>query len=85
MKKADPASRTVCKDGPAAGAKDPRPDNPTISRVMTCQNVTMTQFAAELQYYALDYIKTPVLRTRLTHIQICRRCTQIYRGSISIP
>ena len=61
MKKADPASRTVCKDGPAADGKDPRAGNPTISRVMTCQNVTMSQFAAELQYYALDYIKTPVL------------------------
>jgi uncharacterized protein (TIGR03435 family) len=61
MKKADPASRTVCKDGPAADGKDPRTGNPTISRVMTCQNVTMTQFAAELQYYALDYVKTPVL------------------------
>jgi uncharacterized protein (TIGR03435 family) len=61
MKKADPANRTSCKEGPAPGAKDPRATNPTLSEVVTCQNVTMAQFASEIQYYARDYIKTPVL------------------------
>jgi uncharacterized protein (TIGR03435 family) len=61
MKKADPANRTSCKEAPGDDGKDPRTANPNISRIMTCQNVTMTQFAAELQYYALDYVKTPVL------------------------
>ena len=61
MKKADPANRTSCKDGPPAGEKDPRIANPTIARVVTCQNITMSQFATEIQGYALDYIKTPVL------------------------
>ena len=61
MKKADPANRTSCKEGPAPGAKDPRATNPILSEVVTCQNVTMAQFASEIQYYARDYIKTPVL------------------------
>jgi uncharacterized protein (TIGR03435 family) len=61
LKKADPANRTSCKEGPASGAKDPRATNPILSEVVTCQNVTMAQFASEIQYYARDYIKTPVL------------------------
>jgi uncharacterized protein (TIGR03435 family) len=61
LKKADPANRTSCEEGPAPGAKDPRATNPILSEVVTCQNVTMTQFASEIQYYARDYIKTPVL------------------------
>jgi uncharacterized protein (TIGR03435 family) len=61
LKKADPANRTSCKEGPAPGAKDPRATNPILSEVVTCQNVTMAQFASEIQYYARDYIKTPVL------------------------
>jgi len=66
MKKADPASRTFCKEGPGPDGKDPRIANPILSRLVTCQHITLTQFAAELQHYALDYIKTPVLN--LTHL-----------------
>jgi uncharacterized protein (TIGR03435 family) len=43
MKKADPASRTSCKNAPAP------PGAPPGSRVLTCQNVTMAQFAERLQ------------------------------------
>jgi len=43
MKKADPESRTYCRNSNApAGA-------PPGSRVLTCQNVTMAQFAERLQ------------------------------------
>jgi uncharacterized protein (TIGR03435 family) len=43
MKKADPESRTSCKNGNApVGA-------PPGSRVLTCQNITMAQFAERLQ------------------------------------
>lgn len=63
MKKADPAARTYCDARPPAGEKDPRTPNPIRSHLMTCQNVTMDQFAAELQGYALDYIKMPVLNS----------------------
>jgi uncharacterized protein (TIGR03435 family) len=46
MKKADPASRTSCKTAPApAGA-------PPGSMLLTCQNVTMAQFADRLQNMA---------------------------------
>ena len=46
MKKADPESRSSCKSGNApAGA-------PQGSRVLTCQNVTMAQFADRLQNLA---------------------------------
>jgi uncharacterized protein (TIGR03435 family) len=43
MKKADPASRTYCRNANApAGA-------PPGSRLLTCQNITMAQFAERLQ------------------------------------
>jgi uncharacterized protein (TIGR03435 family) len=48
MKKADPASRTSCKNGNApAGA-------PPGSRVLMCQNITMAQFAERLQNLTPD-------------------------------
>jgi uncharacterized protein (TIGR03435 family) len=43
MKKADPDSRTSCKNGNAP------PGAPPGSRVLTCQNITMAQFAEKLQ------------------------------------
>jgi uncharacterized protein (TIGR03435 family) len=54
MKKADPASRTFCKNIPApAGA-------PPGSRVLSCQNITMAQFAERLQNIGPD-LTWPVL------------------------
>jgi uncharacterized protein (TIGR03435 family) len=54
MKKADPASRTSCKNAPApAGA-------PPGSQVLTCQNITMAQFADRLQNMAPE-LGWPVL------------------------
>jgi uncharacterized protein (TIGR03435 family) len=54
MKKADPASRTSCKASSApAGA-------PPGSRVLTCQNITMAQFADRLQNMAPE-LNWPVL------------------------
>lgn len=61
MKKADPASRTKYKEGPAADGKDPRDKNPTLSRLVTCQNMTMAQFSEKLKSIAPGYIHTPVL------------------------
>jgi uncharacterized protein (TIGR03435 family) len=46
LKKADPSSRTLFKEGPATlGDKDPRTSNPALARLVTCQNMTMAQFA----------------------------------------
>jgi len=54
MRKADPASRTSCKNAPApAGA-------PRGSQVLTCQNITMAQFADRLQNITQE-LNWPVL------------------------
>jgi uncharacterized protein (TIGR03435 family) len=61
MTKADPASRTSCKEGPPPDEKDPRDKNPIASRLISCQNITMAQFAARLQNLANGYITSPVV------------------------
>lgn len=62
LKKADPNSRTLFKEGPASlDAKDPRNSNPAMARLVTCQNMTMAQFAQKLQMIAPGYIHSPVL------------------------
>jgi uncharacterized protein (TIGR03435 family) len=61
LKKADPDNRTGCKEGPGADGKDPRIANPTLGRLLTCQNMTLTQFGELLQIQANGYIHAPVL------------------------
>jgi uncharacterized protein (TIGR03435 family) len=61
MKKADPLNRTGCKTGPGPDGKDPRIANPNLGRLVTCQNMTMAQFAEQLQSMASGWVKTPVL------------------------
>src|SRR2546425_2550913 len=61
LQKADPSNRTKCKEGPAWGAKDARETNPILSRLVTCQNMTMAQFAEQLQRLAPGYIHAPIL------------------------
>lgn len=53
LRKADASNRPGCKEGPGADAKgpnwkDPRLANPLASRLLTCRNMTLAQFAAEL-------------------------------------
>jgi uncharacterized protein (TIGR03435 family) len=48
LQKAEPANRTGCKEGPGADGKDPRVTNPGLTRLVTCHNMTMTQFADQL-------------------------------------
>jgi uncharacterized protein (TIGR03435 family) len=61
LKKADPLSRTRCKEGPGSDGKDPRTSNPALNRLLTCQNMTMAQIGDELQRVAAGYIYSPVL------------------------
>jgi uncharacterized protein (TIGR03435 family) len=61
LTKADPSSRTRCTEGPAANAADPRNRNPILSRLITCQNMTMAQFAERLQSLANGYVRVPAL------------------------
>jgi uncharacterized protein (TIGR03435 family) len=58
--KADPASRTRCIEGPAPNAPDPRNRNPILSRLITCQNVTIAQFAERIQQTSAGYVRTPI-------------------------
>jgi uncharacterized protein (TIGR03435 family) len=48
LKKANPANRPGCKEGPGDDGKDPRLTNPMATRLITCRNMTLFQFAAEL-------------------------------------
>src|SRR5262245_39159414 len=50
--KADPLNRTNCKSG--AGS------NPMLNRLITCQNMNMTQFAIMLQNMANGYVRAPI-------------------------
>jgi uncharacterized protein (TIGR03435 family) len=52
LQKADPQNRTSCKQG--AGA------SPMLNRLITCQNMNMTQFAAMLQEMASGYVRAPI-------------------------
>ena len=61
MQKADPASRAHIQNGLPADGKDSKPANPALSRFIACQNVTMAQFAAQLQPLASGYLQSPVL------------------------
>jgi uncharacterized protein (TIGR03435 family) len=60
LRKADPLSRTRCKEGPGPDGKDPRTANPALNRLLTCQNMTMAQIGDELQRVAAGYIYSPV-------------------------
>ena len=61
LKKADPANRASCTSRVPPGEKDPRAANPLVTQYMHCNNVTIDQFARELQRYSGFIIKTPVL------------------------
>jgi len=52
---ADPANRTAFHERAGAGGKDPRAGNPLLGRLVTCQNMTMSQFAENLPVIAGGY------------------------------
>jgi uncharacterized protein (TIGR03435 family) len=60
LTKGDATVRTRCKEGPGPDGKDPRISNPVLNRLVTCQNMTMAEFADELQDLVPGYIFTPV-------------------------
>ena len=62
LKKADPAARSGCREGPPTLVKvEPRSTNPVLGRLLTCTNVSMPWFAQQLQYLASSYVHTDVL------------------------
>lgn len=60
-KAADPLIRTNCKEGPGPDGKDPRTANPINGRLLTCQNMTMAQFAELLPLRTGGYIRNDVV------------------------
>jgi uncharacterized protein (TIGR03435 family) len=60
LQKADPTTRTKCIEGPGADGRDPRVSNPLLSRLVTCQNMTMQEFASQLPRLSRGYIRTEV-------------------------
>ena len=60
MTRADPKARTKCFEGPGPDGKDPRIANAALSRLLTCQNITMAQFADRLRYVANGYVHYPI-------------------------
>lgn len=61
LQKGDPAERTKCKEGPGADGKDPRLGNLLLSRLVTCQNMTMQEFVGQLPGMSGGYVRTEVL------------------------
>jgi uncharacterized protein (TIGR03435 family) len=61
LRKADPATRTGCYEGPGPDGKDPRISNPVLSRLLYCRNMTMAQFADQLPLQANGYVHSSVL------------------------
>jgi uncharacterized protein (TIGR03435 family) len=58
MAKADAANRTGFKEGPPPGQQDQR--NAILGRMVTVKNMSMPQFAEDLQRIAGGYIRVPV-------------------------
>ena len=61
LKKGDPAMRASWKEGPGPDGKDPRIANPILSRLVSFQNMSMGQFAEDLQRVANGYIHNSVI------------------------
>lgn len=61
LTKADPAERTKWHEGVDPDAKDAKNINAALGRVVTCQNVTMAQFAEMLPMIAGGYVHSTVV------------------------
>ena len=61
LQKADPANRTGCREGGTVQGADPRDKTPALSRLITCQNMSMKEFAVQLQRLASGYVKSQVV------------------------
>ena len=60
MKRADPNSRTFCRNSAAS------PGSPSLARVLHCQNVTMEQFAERLRGMSQELFLPVIDRTGLS-------------------
>jgi uncharacterized protein (TIGR03435 family) len=60
LKEADPKSRTKWQEGTAPDSKGEKNANAALGRLVTCQNMTMAQFAEMLPNIAPGYLRTNV-------------------------
>ena len=60
-KAADTGIRPTCSFGPGPDGKDPTIGNPVLTRLVTCQNVSMPEFADRLSSLFSDNLRTPVV------------------------
>lgn len=61
LQKSDPNARTRWQNGVLPDAKGGKNANPSLGRLVTCQNVTMVQFAEMLPNIAPGYLRTDVV------------------------
>lgn len=61
LTKADPASRTKWQEGPLQDSKAGKNANPALGRLVSCQNMTMAQFADLIPGIAPGYVRTQVV------------------------
>src|SRR5262249_43628234 len=61
LKRADPSTRTGCKSTNSAATGFILSGTSLPTTQVTCQNITLTQFADQLQTIALSYIRYPVV------------------------
>jgi uncharacterized protein (TIGR03435 family) len=61
LKPAADTEHPGCAEGPGPDGKDPRVANPLRDRLLTCQNMTMAEFATELHQLVSGYVPAPVI------------------------
>ena len=61
LKKSEPDARTKWQEGVLPDSKAGKNANPSLGRLVTCQNVTMAQFAEMLPNIAPGYLRTDVV------------------------
>ena len=61
MQKADPVTRTKWVNGALGDQKETRSSNPALGRYVSCQNMSMAQFAKLLQEIAPGYVHNEVV------------------------
>ncbi len=85
LAKADPVNRTQCKEGPGSDGKDPRVANPILGRLLTCQNMTMAQFAEQLPIRASGYFRLGELVVDATGLTDAYDLTLSFSGAGLVP
>jgi uncharacterized protein (TIGR03435 family) len=61
MKLSPDSEHASCVEGPGPDGKDPRIENPLRNRLISCQHMTMAQFAIELHNLASGFVPAPVV------------------------